>query len=194
MRALPAKGVDACRALATDAPDDVLCPARIFVPPVAEHPPWNVRAHRNAWGGGGSRRGPHLYELEFTYGGPSDEVGPPSHPHPAQTHTPRRFLHLVLGGGRFRLAQVAIAQRYPGGVMTARMLGWTRLGGRAGELWLGRPWPVGGVFGGHLTFVWRQRGVHYFASLHAWVPRRQTRAALGRIVASLEPAGAIRPP
>jgi hypothetical protein len=103
--------------------------------------------------GSTGRRVPHVYEVEFTYGGPSNEVGPASNPHPAQTHTPALFFHFVVGGGVFALNQVAIAQRYPGVGMTARRLETITLAGRRGTLWLGRPWPVGGIFGGHLTFV-----------------------------------------
>ena len=100
----------------------------------------------------------------------------------------------VVGGGAFAVNQVAIAQRYPGAGLTARRLGTITLAGRRGTLWLERPWPVGGIFGGHLTFVWRSNGARYFASLHTWVPRQQTLKTLSRLVSALEPANALVTP
>jgi hypothetical protein len=190
LRPLPGRGVAVCQSLQPRSRFVVLCPARTFVPPTSVRPRLAIRPLDMGLGSTG-RRVPHVYEVEFNYGGPSNEVGPASNPHPAQTHTPALFFHFVVGGGVFAVNQVAIAQYRPGVGLTARRLGTITLAGRRGTLWLGRPWPVGGIFGGHLTFVWRSNGARYFASLHTWVPRQQTLRTLSTLVSSLEPANAL---
>jgi hypothetical protein len=187
LRPLPSRGVSACQSLQRQSRYIVLCPAKMFVPPSGKGLPLEIRPFPRGLQSS-SRRFPHLYEVDFTYGAPSNEVGPPSNPHPAQTHTPARFFHLVIGGGVFKLRQVSIEQYIPGVGLTAHPLGAVTLGGRRGTLWLGRSWPIGGYLGGHLTFVWRSNGARYFASLHTWVPRRQTSRTLGILVSAFKPA------
>jgi hypothetical protein len=187
LRPLPDRGVAACRSLQRQSRYSVLCPARVFVPPVSKRLSLAIRAFPRGLQSSG-RRVPHLYELDFTYGAPSNEVGPAGNPHPPQRHTPARFFHFVIGGGAFKLRQVSIEQRIPGVGLTARPLGTVTLGKRRGTLFLGRSWPIGGYLGGHLTFVWGSNGARYFASLHTWVPRKQTLRTLGILVSAFTPA------
>jgi hypothetical protein len=192
-RPLPDRGVAVCRSLQRQSRYVVLCPTRVFVPPVSKRLSLAIRAFPRGLQSR-SRRFPHLYEVDFTYGAPSNEVGPAGTPHPPQRHTPARFFHFVIGGGAFKLRQVSIEQRIPGVGLTARALGTVTLGGRRGTLWLGRSWPIGGYLGGHLTFVWRSNEARYFASLHTWVPRKQARNTLGLLVRSFTPAGQLGSP
>jgi hypothetical protein len=187
LRPLPRRGVSACQSLQRQSRYVVLCPGKMFVPPSGKGLPLAIRPFPRGLQSS-SRRFPHLYEVDFTYGAPSNEVGPASNPHPAQRHTPARFFHLVIGGGVFKLRQVSIEQYIPGVGLTARRLGTVTLGGRRGTLFLGRSWPIGGYLGGHLTFVWRSNGARYFASLHTWVPMKQARKTLGLLVKSFTPA------
>jgi hypothetical protein len=190
LRPLPDRGVAACHSLQRRSRYVVLCPARVFVPPVAKRLSLAIRSFPRGLQSS-SRRVPHLYEVDFTYGAPSNEVGPAGNPHPAQRHTPARFFHFVIGGGAFKLRQVSIEQRIPGVGLTARRLGTVVLGGRQGALFLGRSWPIGGYLGGHLTFVWSLDGARYFASLHTWVPSRQTLKTLSDLVSAFEPAAEL---
>jgi hypothetical protein len=122
----------------------------------------------------------HYYELDVEYGSPSSGVGKP------QTHTPRRFFHFGLAGGRFTDGEVAFD--YPlgnSGERSARRIGPATLGGIHGTLWMGRLWPAGGIWGGHLMFIWHRGPYRYLATLHTWRPLSQPRRVLGRIVASL---------
>jgi len=190
LRPLPRRGVSICEWLQRRSRYVVLCPAKVFVPPISKRLPLAIRSFPRGLQSRG-RRFPHLYEIDFGYGAPSDEVGSARNPHPAQRYTPARFFHFVIGGGEFKLDQVAIEQRLPGVGLTARRLGTVTLGGRRGTLFVGRSYPVGGYLGGHLTFVWRSNRARYFASLHTWVPRRQTLRTLDVLVRSFEPAARL---
>lgn len=92
---------------------------------------------------------------------------------------PRRFLHVEVGRARGLPANAAPA----------------RLGGRRGRYAPAVSAGLGGqgpYYGNHVSFVWRQGGFRYVATLHAFGPG--TRALLGRIVAGLRPASELRPP
>lgn len=69
---------------------------------------------------------------------------------------------------------------------TAVCLGDEVVGERRGTLVLAPPYPSGGEAGGHVAFLWREGGVSYAATLHAWAPVAETREALLRLVASAE--------
>lgn len=64
-------------------------------------------------------------------------------------------------------------------------LGRATWGGRSGRLVLAPPFPLGGIDGNHLVFLWRERSVRYRVSLHAWEPFPETVATLRRIVESI---------
>jgi hypothetical protein len=168
-----------CRNEQTTHSFRVLCPGQMFVPPAGIRPPLHAFPSPQDLTGRGA-----FYEIDYSYGSPSNEVGPPSNPHPAQRHTPIRFLHLVIGGGTFHLDRIAIHQ-VNGGFPTSRPLGRRTIAGHRGTLWLGAAYPLGGYLGGHLTFVWEDLGQRYFASIHTWTPRSQAVTALTEIVASL---------
>lgn len=67
----------------------------------------------------------------------------------------------------------------------ALSLGRARWGGRAGEILLGPPFPAGGSLGNHLVFRWRERGLEYLVTLHAWEPLMETVKTLRAMVESL---------
>jgi hypothetical protein len=60
-------------------------------------------------------------------------------------------------------------------------------GGRDGQLVLLHPFPLGGIHGDHLAFRWRDAGVDYVLSLHAWAPFSEARATLRAMVEELAP-------
>ena len=193
LRPLRRSGAAACQSLQRRSRFVVLSPAKVFVPPTSQRLALEIGSFPRGLQSRG-RRFPHVYEIDFSYGAPSNEVGSAGNPHPAQRNTPARFFHFVIGGGAFKLDQVAIELRPPRVGFTARRLGTVTLGGRRGALFLGRSYPVGGYLGGHLTFVWRSNGARYFASLHTWVPRRQTLRTLGILVSAFEPADGLGTP
>ena len=152
----PTKLVALCERLARQTAVPVLCPRTILVPPATV-------ISRIAYDGAALAplAGRRYYELEMTYGSPSSGVRRP------QTHTPRRFFHFGLAGGRFTNGEVAFD--YPlgnSGERSARRIGSTVLGGIHGTLWIGRLWPAGGIWGGHLIFIWHRGPYRYLATLH----------------------------
>ena len=65
--------------------------------------------------------------------------------------------------------------------------------GREGGLSLAPSFPTGGFLGNHLNFTWRERGLQYTLSLHAWVPLTEAAATLRTMMARLPtPVGADR--
>lgn len=164
-----------CDRLASQTNVPVLCPGTILVPPATLIPRIAVD---------GAALAPRLrrryYELDMSYGSPSSGVRKP------QTHTPRRFFHFGLAGGRFTNGEVAFDYLLGNsGERSARRIGRAVLGGIHGTLWMGRLWPAGGIWGGHLMFIWHRGPYRYLATLHTWRPLSQPRRVLGRIVASL---------
>jgi hypothetical protein len=151
----------------------VLCPAQILVPPARVRPALAFHA------GPVDPRG-RFYELNITYGAPSSGMGNP------QTRTPRRFFHFGLAGGRFTNDQVAFDYRLGDSEeRSARRIGAAVLSGIRGNLWMGRRWPAGGIWGGHLIFVWHRGRYRYLATLHTWLPLTQPRQVLARLIGSL---------
>ena len=67
--------------------------------------------------------------------------------------TPRRFFHFGLAGGQFTNRQAAstTASETPR-KRSAHRIGPAVLSGIRGTLWMGRRWPAGGIWGGHLIF------------------------------------------
>jgi hypothetical protein len=170
----PARLVALCDRIARQTTAPVLCPRTILVPPAT------VILGIECDGAALPRGGRHYYELEMTYGSPSSGVRKP------QTHTPRRFFHFGLAGGRFTNGEVAFDYRLGNsGERSARRIGPAALGGVHGNLWMGRLWPAGGIWGGHLMFIWHRGPYRYLATLHTWRPLSQPRRVLARIVASL---------
>jgi hypothetical protein len=177
---LPAKGVALCARYARMTTVPVLCPATILVPRAHVSPPLTFLP---------GPTGPTFYEFNAIYGSPSSGVTKP------QTHTPKQFFHFGFAGGKFRNGQVAFD--YPLGntdTTSARRLGPANLAGIHGTLWIGRPWPLGGIWGGHLMFIWHHGPYRYLATLHTWLPRNQPRRVLARILQSLKPAQNLRAP
>ena len=103
---------------------------------------------------------------------------------------PPRFFHLELLGGYWEGDRPAWSMRaWLGSGSTKRRIGRVRLGGNDGVLYDHPSYSEGGgVFGGHLTFIWRKREITYVASLHTWKPRHEARRALATIVMALRPA------
>ena len=151
-----------------------LCPSKILKPPATVTPGLAFQA-------GPVDPAGRFYELNVTYGVPSSGIGTP------QTHTPRLFFHFGLAGGRFTHGQVAFDYRLgDSGKRSARRIGPAVLSGIRGTLWMGRRWPAGGIWGGHLIFVWHRGRYRYLATLHTWLPLTQPREALARLVGSLK--------
>jgi hypothetical protein len=170
---LPAHGVALCKQLAGKMSVPVLCPATILVPRGSVHP-------RLTFYGGPVDRHGRFYELNVLYGSPSSGVTKP------QTHTPRLFFHFGLAGGRFTNGQVAFNYRLgDSGKRSARRIGRAVLAGIRGTLWMGRPWPAGGIWGGHLMFIWHHGRYRYLATLHTWLSLTQPREVLARMIGSL---------
>jgi hypothetical protein len=63
-------------------------------------------------------------------------------------------------------------------------LGRVRWAGRAGELVLAPPFPLGGMNGNHLAFRWRARGREHAVTLHGWEPFLETVGTLRAIARS----------
>jgi hypothetical protein len=158
----------------------VLCPGTILVPRGTVSPGLAFYA------GPIDRRG-RFYELNATHGSPSSGVAKP------QTHTPRLFFHFGLAGGQFTNGQVAFNYRLGDtGERSARRIGPAVLAGIRGTLWMGRRWPAGGIWGGHLMFIWHRGRDRYVATLHTWRPLTQPRHVLARIIRSLTLARHLR--
>ena len=53
---------------------------------------------------------------------------------------------------------------------------------------LATPHLHGGVLGNHVVFRWRERGVDFLVTLHAWKPLLEAVATLRAVVTSTPPA------
>lgn len=123
----------------------------------------------------GATRADWLY-AGASYSGSSD----PEH---WEWNNPDFFLHFFVEQGRLtpRLLDLT-GTRYP-----QKLLGTRTLGGHHGKLYEQVSYAVCGCgFGGHYTFVWRQNGVKYAASLHRWLPKPTLRV-LEALILHLKP-------
>ncbi|HWC32190.1 MAG TPA: hypothetical protein VG709_03600, partial [Actinomycetota bacterium] len=107
-----------------------------------------------------------LYGLELGYSAPYENA--------PRRNRPDRFLHFVV-----------IAQRGPAAyAVGAEPLERATIGERHGRLSFVTEFSV---HYDHVVFEWREDGVRYQASLHAWDDRRATTALLRALVATLRP-------
>jgi hypothetical protein len=111
---------------------------------------------------------------------------------------PPRFVHLALYAARRSLASYfPFELPCSGAVVLARAdrlltrsrraaacLGEEEISGQRGTLALAPPYPIGGEVGGHVLFLWRERGITHLATLHAWAPVAEAIDVLRRVVAS----------
>lgn len=179
LRPLTPPELGACRRLAAAKPVAVRCPTLLPRPRETDPPiPIGVYTfpvcHALVKG-----RGCPLYDLAVLYGAPNESRG-----HAAQ-NTPARFLHFELLGGRYVSAALSL-HGLSGTHPLQRLVGTRTIAGHRGHLYFGLPYGRGGgEYGSHYTFVWRQAGWRYAASLHSWRPHRQTLAVLAAILARL---------
>jgi hypothetical protein len=110
---------------------------------------------------------------------------------------PPRFAHIVIQAGDLTSAfdfewPPPPADRAPARLLLIRrkvpaLLEEPTWGGREGVLVLMPPFELGGIHGDHLVFRWRDAGVDYLISLHAWDPFGEARATLQAVVEDLPP-------
>jgi hypothetical protein len=104
---------------------------------------------------------------------------------------PVRFMHFEMLGGRgvgdvLRLQSLA-STNHP----YQHFIGTRTIAGHRGHLYFGLPYNRGGgQYGSHYTFVWKQAGTRYAASLHSWVPHTATIKLLTDIIGHVV---AVRP-
>jgi hypothetical protein len=79
------------------------------------------------------------------------------------------------------IPEADLGQRRERALLLARPR-WTET---TGILLLAPPYPRGGINGDHLVYVWRDDGVAYALSLHAWRPLREATATLRAVVESI---------
>lgn len=96
---------------------------------------------------------------------------------------PDLFLHFVVFEGRLTPELIELSgTRYP-----QKLLGTRTLGGRRGKLYEQVCYAVCGCgLGGHYTFLWRENGTTYAASLHRWL-EGPTLRALAALILHLGP-------
>jgi hypothetical protein len=104
---------------------------------------------------------------------------------------PPRFAHVVVEGGdlqrhleyRIRPAaeELTVRKRRKDGLLIDRPT-W---GGRRGSLILVPPYPLGGIHGDHLMFLWSEGGIDLAVSVHTWPPLDEVEATLRAIVTSV---------
>ena len=170
----------------------------LAVPVVGAICPRRLPAVDGRYDFGSSPGAGRTWVVDFSFGG--------SYPGFSRRNAPPRFAHLSIKGGRnldrlfpfsFPLSgrphRVSAASPLPH--RTAVFLGRDAWDGRTGVLVLAPRYPLGGDDGGHLIFRWREHGLSFAVSLHAWIPLPQAEAALEAIVASISrPAASGRSP
>ena len=160
---------------------DAACPRRV---PLVDGT-YSVRAWSTA---AGSETGAGWETLDVSYGHPYLGI--------RRKNAPPEFAHLVIRAGdlshafpftfpgRDEPAQTITKRpaRYRENVIPLGAYDW---GGKAGVLILSPPSSGTRSPGDHLVFRWRDGGVDYEISLHAWVPLDLARSMLGSIVKSI---------
>ena len=117
-------------------------------------------------------------------------------PRNPERNRPPRMAHVVAVAGNverlapFREPRGARREQVQNGVMRRTReapvsFGRVRWAGRVGALYLAPPFPSGGMLGNHLVFSWRERGLAYALSLHAWEPLAESAATLQAMVDGL---------
>jgi YVTN family beta-propeller protein len=168
----PASVVEQCRRVQAAIHFRMLCPrllprALIGSPPGQPPPPLEsgeIKLNQDSRPVG----------VDIGYGAPWE--GPQARQH-LWRNRPCCFLHFVIQRGRT--------------VAGARL---ASLGGRRGRLLpANRATEVGPYFGNHVRFFFSERGVPYVATLHSF-GNAETTALLGRLIAGLRPADALRVP
>ena len=123
------------------------------------------------------------------------------YPWSPRLNRPPRLAHVVVAVGDVAgLSPQAVPrgnrrERLRDGVMrrernAAISFGRVTWAGREGVLSLAPSFPTGGMLGNHLSFVWREQGLEYTLSLHAWEPLTEAAATLRTMVERL-PALAV---
>jgi hypothetical protein len=111
-----------------------------------------------------------------------------------ERNRPPRMVHLLLVAGAVEpVFPVGVHAEPRDGLMHTKRrvgldLGSVRWSGRSGRLILAPPVPFGGVEGNHVIFNWREGGIDYRLSLHAWEPFMESVATLRATVGSLPQA------
>ena len=180
LRPLTRSERDACIRLAASKPLPVICPTVLPRPlPAAPATPIGVHTF-HVCQAFGMPSGCPLYDFAVLYGAPDER---PGH---AASNTPLAFLHFEILGGR-RIDAAVDVHGLSGDRRLQRPLGSRTIAGHRGRLYFGLPYSEGGgEYGSHYTFVWRQGGWGYAASLHSWTPHTQTLAVLAAILADLK--------
>lgn len=176
----------ACARLAASKSLTVICPA-VLPRPLPAAPPTPIGVYTfPVCRASGKPSGCPLYDFAVLYGAPDER---PGH---AAYNTPPAFLHFELLGGR-DIADAVGVHTLSGTRRLQHPLGRRTIAGHRGRLYFGLPYDEGGgELGSHYTFVWRQGGWGYAASLHSWTPHKDALALLAAIVAHLQtqPSGA----
>lgn len=111
------------------------------------------------------------------YGGEADRVN-------WSYNNPNFFFHFFVMQGRLSVSDLELAgDRYP-----QKFVGRRTITGHRGRLYTQVPYHICGcTFSGHVTFIWRQFGAIYAASLHRWAakPTPAILAMLDALVAHL---------
>jgi hypothetical protein len=102
-----------------------------------------------------------------------------------ERNRPPRMAHLVVTSGALGFEVVPgdlrtglVRLERPHGLLLDRPT-WA---GKRGQLVLAPPYPLGGIEGNHLAFLWTEGAAKYRVSLHAWEPLPEAVATLQAVV------------
>lgn len=152
LKPLPVAARAECRRTQGAVAFPLLCPR--YLPRAADGTVARVSARVSG------RSGSAWASVSFGYGVGLD----PEH---WEWNNPDLFLHFVVFAGAIPDAALELRGSHPQQVVARRTLG-----GHSGILYGQVSYAECGCgLGGHYTFVWRERGVRYAASLHRWRPQ-----------------------
>jgi hypothetical protein len=104
-------------------------------------------------------------------------------------NSPPRFAHVVVEGGdlrrhlEFRIRPAVERFTVRDGRKDGLLIAHPTWGGRQGSLILVPSYPLGGIHGDHLMFLWSDGETDLAVSVHAWPPLEEAEATLRAILA-----------